>query len=47
MTAEEGFENAMLIQMDATLRGDTKKAEKARAMVMKFKKLMDRKNRPN
>ena len=46
MTAEEGFENAMLLQMNVTLKGDTKKAEKARILVMRFRKLMERK-KPN
>lgn len=45
MTAEEGFRNAMVVQMNATLKGDRKKAERARTLVVHFRRLMDR--RPN
>ncbi len=44
MTAEEGFRNAMMVQMNASLKGDRKRAEKARALVMHFRKLMDKKH---
>ncbi len=44
MTAEEGFRNAMLVQMDATLKGDRRKAERARAIVMRFRRMMDKKS---
>lgn len=44
MTAEEGFENAMIEQMKATLSGDSKRAEKARKMVKYFRSIMERKN---
>jgi len=45
MTAEEGFKNAMMVQMNASLKGDRKRAEKARHLVMHFRRLMEK--RPN
>ncbi len=44
MTAEEGFKNAMIAQMDASLKGDRKRAEKARHLVMHFRRLMDKRS---
>ena len=44
MTAEEGFQHAMMVQMDATLKGDTRRAERARALVMRFRKKMEKKS---
>jgi hypothetical protein len=43
MTAEEGFRNAMMVQMNATLKGDRKRAEKARSAVMHFRRMMEKK----
>ena len=43
MTAEEGFKTAMVAQMNATLKGDKKRAEKARSLVQHFKRIMDKK----
>lgn len=47
MTAEKGFENAMLEQMNATLHGDKRKAERARTLVQHFKNLMDKRKASN
>lgn len=47
MTAEEGFESAMLEQMNATLNGDKRRAERARQLVQHFKNLMDKRKRSN
>ena len=44
MTAEEGFRNAMLDQMNATLRGDKRRANRARQVVQHFKRLMAKKS---
>lgn len=43
MTAEEGFKTAMVAQMNATLKGDRKRAEKARSLVQHFRRMMDKK----
>lgn len=43
MTAEEGFKTAMVAQMNATLKGDKRRAEKARSLVQHFKRMMDKK----
>jgi hypothetical protein len=45
MTAEEGFKSAMMAQMNASLKGDRKGEERARLVVLRFRRLMGK--RPN